>query len=111
MELTVPHGVARHSKVAWLRILPFQRFASDTRERSPSDFSMIPILPAPKPPRYEAIVQNGSCHCACPCAVCARVVGFRASNVLETQRRCTRDYKPPISTDWRLAALQLGTAK
>src|ERR1700759_3166346 len=87
--------------------LPLRRFGPTQGSGRRAIFDDT-ILPAPNLPRYEAIVQTGSYPDARPCTVCARAVGFRGSSVLETQR-FTRDYKPPISTDWRLAALQLGT--
>jgi hypothetical protein len=54
-----PLDDARHSKAARPGALPFRRFAS-RHKRAIAKRWMVPILPAPTPARYEAIVQNGS---------------------------------------------------
>src|ERR1700721_4327798 len=62
-----PRGAARHSKAAPPGVPPFPPLRVRQKGAIAKRCSMIPILPAPKPARYEAIVQNGSYRCALPC--------------------------------------------
>src|SRR5271168_1247613 len=59
-----PRGDARHSKAAPPGVPPFPPLRVRQKGAIAKRCSMIPILPAPKPARYEAIVQNGSYRCA-----------------------------------------------
>jgi hypothetical protein len=93
-----PRGAARHSKAAPPGVPPFPPLRVRHKGAIAKRCSMTRILAAPKPARYEAIVQNGSNRCALP-YLPFTFVGFRPGTLASGNRRADPDRAVCARTD------------